>query len=276
MKDILSPCHLPVLARLARSRALLAFDYDGVLAPLVPKPSGAVMRAGTRALLGQIARLYPCAVVSGRAWRDTRKFVRGIPAVVVGNHGFELGAELPVASEVLERVEAWRRQLASDLAGVPGVFFEEKRCTLAVHYGLTRTWRRSGGAVHEAAERLRGARLLQGKKVLNILPSHFPTKGDAVRALLARDGLETALYAGDDVTDEDVFEIGPPAVLGIHVGPGRSLAQYRLRSQSDIDALIGLLISLRAAGRGGPLPSKGARRPASGSRDRGTPGGTTT
>ncbi len=249
MKDILSPRHRPVLVQLARSRALLAFDYDGVLAPLVRKPSGARMRARTRALLRQIARLYPCAVVSGRAWRDTRRFVRGIPAVVVGNHGFELGSELPVPGEVLERVRGWRRQLESDLARVPGVFFEDKRSTLAVHYGLARTWRRSGAAVHAAAERLHGARLVQGKKVLNLLPSHFPTKGDAVRALLARGGLETALYAGDDVTDEDVFEIGPPAVLGIHVGRGRSLAQFKLRLQGDVDVLLRLLIELRGTWR---------------------------
>jgi trehalose 6-phosphate phosphatase len=249
MKDILSPRQRVVLAQLARSSALLAFDYDGVLAPLVKNPSGAWMRARTRALLRQVAGLYPCAVVSGRAWRDTRRFVRGVRAAVVGNHGFELGSELPVPREVLERVQEWRRQLATDLAKVPGVFFEDKRSTLAVHYGLARTWRRSGAAVHAAAERLHGARLVQGKKVLNVLPAHFPTKGDAVRALLARDGLETALYAGDDVTDEDVFEIGPPAVLGIHVGRGRSQAQYKLRSQDEIDALLGLLISLRGPGR---------------------------
>ncbi len=257
MKDILALRHRPVLAALARSPALLAFDYDGVLAPLVKYPSGAHMRARTRALLVQVARLYPCAVVSGRAWRDTRRFVDGVPAAVVGNHGFELGSELPVPREVLRAVRAWRRQLESDLASVPGVYFEDKRSTLAVHYSLCRAWRRAGAAVHAAAERLHGARLVQGKKVLSILPAHFPTKGDAVRALLAAEKLEMALYAGDDVTDEDVFEIGPPAVLGIHVGLGRSLAPYRLRSQRDVDALLRILIALRP--QSAPCPPRTSR-----------------
>lgn len=245
MKDILSPRHRHVLEALARAPALLAFDYDGVLAPLVTRPAGTRMRPGTRRLLRRVAALYPCAVVSGRSWRDTSRFVSGLVPTVVGNHGFELGEEAPVPPDVLERVLAWKRELEASLAGVPGIHFEYKRSTLAVHYGLSRAWRRAGREVHAAAERLHGARLVQGKKVLNVLPGHFPTKGDAVRALLARGRLETALYAGDDVTDEDVFGIGPPAVLGIHVGEGRSLAPYRLRAQTDIDALLEILVELR-------------------------------
>ena len=247
MKDILSARHRGVLEALARSPCLLAFDYDGVLAPLVRDPAGAFMRAPTRELLGRVARAYPCAVVSGRAWRDTHRFVGDLVPTVVGNHGYEIGEETPAPPEVLERVRGWELELGARLAGVPGVFFEQKRSTLAVHYGLTRRWRRSGQVVRAAAERLHGARLLEGKKVLNVLPSHFPTKGDAVRALLERHRLETALYAGDDVTDEDVFRIGPPAVLGIHVGRGRSLAPWRLRSQRDADALLERLLDLRGA-----------------------------
>ena len=249
MKDILSPRHRGVLEALAASPCLLAFDYDGVLAPLVRDPAGAFMRPRTRRLLRRLARLYPCAVVSGRAFRDTRRFVGDLVPTVVGNHGYEIGEETRTPPEVLDRVRAWERELRRRLAGVPGVFFEQKRTTLAVHYGLARTWRRSAEAVRAAAQNLHGARLLEGKKVLNVLPSHFPTKGDAVRALLERDGLETALYAGDDVTDEDVFRIGPPAVLGIHVGRGRSLAPWCLPSQRDADALLERLLELRDGGR---------------------------
>jgi trehalose 6-phosphate phosphatase len=246
MKDILLPRHRPALERFARLPALLAFDYDGVLVPLVKDPTGTRMRERTRRLLRALAGAYPCAVVSGRAWRDVASYVDGLVPMVVGNHGYELGEEVPVPPEILERVKGWEAELAAALAGVPGLYFEEKRCTLAVHYGRSRRWRSAGKAVRAAAERLHGARLVQGKKVVNILPGHFPTKGDAVRALLARGGLETALYCGDDVTDEDVFEIGQPAVLGIHVGEGRSLAPFRLRSQRDTDRLLEVLLQLRS------------------------------
>jgi trehalose 6-phosphate phosphatase len=265
MKDLLHPRHRPALLRFVgeSQRILLAFDYDGVLAPLVRDPSGAVMRPETRNLLARLGTRYPVAVVSGRAWRDTHRFVGDIVHTVVGNHGFELGRPLPVPASVVRKVRGWRRDLARSLSGVPGVYFEDKRSTLAVHYGLTRAWRRSEAAVYEAANRLAGTRLVGGKKVLNILPHDFPDKGDAVRALVARLGCNAALYAGDDVTDEDVFELGPPLVFGVHVGDGPSLARWRVPTQERVDELLEVLVAARPARRRsdgqGRLDGRGAR-----------------
>jgi len=254
MKDLLHPRHRPAIARLvgvgAPERLLLAFDYDGVLAPLVARnPRGAGMRPRTRALLAELAGRHPVAVVSGREWRDTHRFVGDIVAHVVGNHGFELGHPVPVPRRVLRQVRAWRHELERALAGVPGVHFEDKRSTLSIHYGLARGWRRSEKAVYEAANRLQGTRLIPGKKVLNVLPGSFPNKGDAIRALVARLDCTSALYLGDDVTDEDVFELGPPLVFGVHVGPGASLAPWRLASQERVDDLLELLLEARPAAR---------------------------
>lgn len=250
MKDLLRPRHLRALARFMGAgtgragRVLLAFDYDGVLAPLVKKPSGARMRSSTRALLARVARLHPVAVVSGRAWKDCARFVDGLAPIVVGNHGFELGHPVPVPASVLRKVRGWRGQLERSLDGIDGIHFEDKRSTLAVHYGLSRDWRRAERVVYEAANQLEGTRLLPGKKVLNVLPRDFPTKGDAVRTLVARLGCEGTVYLGDDVTDEDVFAIGPPLVFGVHVGKGPSLAPWRLHAQADVDRLMEFLIAL--------------------------------
>jgi trehalose 6-phosphate phosphatase len=264
MKDLLHPRHRPALARFvgidAPGKVLLAFDYDGVLAPLVKDPGGASMRARTRNLLARLGRHYTVAVVSGRAWKDTNRFVGGIAQHVVGNHGFELGHAVPVPAAVLRQVRGWRGQLERALAGVPGVHFEDKRSTLAIHYGLTRSWRRSERAVYEAANQLAGTRLIPGKKVLNVLPHDFPSKGDAVRALLARLGLEAALYAGDDVTDEDVFAVGAPLVFGVHVGKGPSLAPWRIRTQVAMDELLELLLAARVRGAAAASPSRAAPR----------------
>jgi trehalose 6-phosphate phosphatase len=262
MKDLLNPRHRTALARfvgeLAPAPVLLAFDYDGVLAPLVRDPGGAHMRPRTRRLLARVARRYPVAVVSGRAWQDISRFVGPIVPTIVGNHGFELGRPVPVPASVLRQVRAWRRQLEAELAGIAGIHFEDKRSTLAIHYGLSRGWRRAERAVYEAANGLDGTRLIPGKKVLNVLPHDFPSKGDAVRTLVARLGCEAALYVGDDVTDEDAFAIGAPLVFGVHIGPGPSLAPWRLASQDEIDALLERLLALRAprravARRGVPL-----------------------
>ena len=45
MKHILSPANVGVLAQLAWSRVLLAFDFDGTLAPIVADRDQAAMRA---------------------------------------------------------------------------------------------------------------------------------------------------------------------------------------------------------------------------------------
>ena len=254
MKDVLHRRHRAALARFVarggpadpRARpVLLAFDYDGVLAPLVRKPSGAYMRPRTRVLLARLARHYPVAVVSGRAWKDVAGFVDGLAPTIVGNHGFELGHPARVPAAVLRKVRRWRRRLERALAGVDGIHFEDKRSTLAVHYGLARSWRRAERAVYEAANQLEGTRLIPGKKVLNVLPHDFPSKGDAVRALVAKLGCEGAVYVGDDVTDEDAFAVGAPLVFGVHVGKGPSLAPWRLAEQRDVDRLIQVLLDAR-------------------------------
>lgn len=266
MKDVLHQRHRAALDRFllgsdgAPARVLFTFDYDGVLAPLVRDPNGAVMRPRTRELLGRLARERPVAVVSGRAWKDVWAFVGGVVPTLVGNHGFELGRPAAVPASIARKVRGWRRRLEGALAGVPGIHFEDKRSTLAVHYGLSRAWRRAEKAVYEAANQLEGTRLIPGKKVLNVLPRDFPSKGDAVRALVARFGCDAALYVGDDVTDEDAFAVGAPLVFGIHVGKGPSLAPWCLRTQADVDRLLERLLR---AGRGvaaGPA-SRGHARP---------------
>jgi trehalose 6-phosphate phosphatase len=269
----LAASHRGELTRLAAARTLLAFDYDGVLAPLIRDPHGAEMRASTRKLLRAVVARWPVAVVSGRAYADTLRLSHGIASTVVGNHGFELGHARPVPRAVLALVQGWRRALEEALDGEP-VYFEDKRSTLAIHYGLERRWRRVETAVHDAAGALDGARLVHGKKVLNVLPAGFPNKGDAILALLGKLRLDVALYVGDDVTDEDAFRVGPPRVVGVRVGPGRTLAPWRLADQRSVDLLLDRLASLRAApprrsrsGAGavrastGPARAEAARRP---------------
>ncbi len=243
--DFLAGARAPVLAELAAARLLVAFDYDGVLAPLVTAPDGRTMRPRTARLLGELARRYPVAVVSGRAFRDLSRLAPGRDLLRVGNHGFELGRAVAVPRAVLAQVAGWEREIGRRLAGFPGWHVEHKRSTLSIHFGMGEDWRRVGRAVGAAARHLRGARLLPGKKVLNVIPASFPTKGDAILSILARRRLDVALFLGDDRTDEDVFRIGAPRVVGVRVGAGRTEARWRLRSQDEVDEVLERLRVLR-------------------------------
>jgi trehalose 6-phosphate phosphatase len=146
---------------------------------------------------------------------------------------------------VLALVAEWEVEVAARLAGIPGWHVEHKRSTLSIHYGMGNDWRTVERAVRAAGRALKGARLLPGKKVLNVIPSSFPTKGDAVRRLLARYRMDVALFLGDDMTDEDVFRIGAPVVVGVRVGPGRTVAPWRIRSQENVDQVLERLRVLR-------------------------------
>jgi trehalose-6-phosphatase len=58
MDDILAPHNRATLADFATSNLLVAFDYDGTLAPLAPTPAQAPMRAATRDLLCAVVHRY--------------------------------------------------------------------------------------------------------------------------------------------------------------------------------------------------------------------------
>jgi trehalose 6-phosphate phosphatase len=254
MRDILAPAQRHLLERFARSRTLVALDYDGTLAPIVADPGRAAMRASTRRLLAQVARAFPSVVISGRSRSDVARRLRGIPlASIVGNHGLE---SWQTGSRPPREVRRWIPLLEERLAGIQGITIEDKRLSLAVHYRSAHEKKKARAAILAAAARLDQARLLGGKQVLNILPAGGPDKGLALERERARRACDAAIYVGDDETDEDVFALGPPRrLLGIRVGRRRgSAAAYYIRTQAEIDRLLDRLATLRTslpARRGG-------------------------
>jgi trehalose 6-phosphate phosphatase len=245
MKDILSRASLDVLQQFAWSKVLLAFDYDGTLAPIVADPEHASMRGSTRRLLAAIAERYPCIVVSGRSRRDVAHRMEGIPLQqIVGNHGIEpwLGT-VPVREEVSRCAPI----LEECLSSLKGVRIENKAFSISVHYRRSREKKKAVAAILEAAARLGSVRVIGGKEVVNILPDGLPHKGTALESERERLGCDTALYLGDDQTDEDVFALDQPGrLLGIRVGASRaSQAAYFVRSKTAVDQLLRLLLELR-------------------------------
>jgi len=269
MRDILSRTSREVLGRFAGSRTLLAFDFDGTLAPIVADPDRATMRASTRRLLGLVALLYPCVVISGRSRADVRRRVRGVRlAEVIGNHGIEGWAATAPARREVRR---WVPFLEERLGGLPGVTVEDKGLSLAVHYRRSREKRKARARILAAAAALGEARLLGGKQVLNILPAGAPHKGLALERARTRLGCDAAIYLGDDETDEDVFALDQPGpLLGIRVGrKNSSSAAYCIRTQAEIDRLLRALLALTrgwlAGGQAASGPPGARRR-----RERGT------
>ncbi len=245
MRDILARANRDVLERFASSRAMLALDFDGTLAPIVTEPGRAAMRSSTRRLLRRVARVYPTVVLSGRARADVERRVLGLGlAGVIGNHGIE---PWHTRARPAGQARRWVPLLEERLYGLRGVVIEDKGLSLTVHYRLSREKRKARARILAAVARLDRARLLGGKQVVNVLPAGAPHKGRALERARTRLGCETAIYVGDDDTDEDVFSLDQPGLLlGIRVGRRKaSAAAYCIRGQSGIDRLLRTLLALR-------------------------------
>jgi len=253
MRDILARANRDVLEQYACSSTLLAFDFDGTLAPIVADPGRAAMRPRTRRLLTRAAEAYPCIVISGRSRGDTRRRLRGVRlAGVIGNHGLE---PWTTPARTGREVRRWVRVLEERLGGIQGVVVEDKGLSLSVHYRAARQRTLARAHVLDAAAGLGRARLVGGKLVLNILPAGAPGKGHALEHARDRLGCDTAVYVGDDETDEDVFALDQPGqLLAIRVGrKATSSAAYFIRGQAEIDGLLrSLLASRRGRGACGP------------------------
>lgn len=249
MKRVLSPRNVDVLAQFAWSHVLLAFDFDGTLAPIVADRDAARMRSSTRKLFDRVCRLYPCAVISGRSRDDVASRLKGLPVkFIMGNHGLEPGEHMSTfegqTATVLPTIE-------EALASFQGVDVEDKRFSLAVHYRRSRRKRDARKAIYEAVARLPiPMRTIPGKLVVNVLPVKAPHKGDALLRLRAEEEADTAIYVGDDATDEDVFEIDQPGrLMSVRIGRANSSsAAYYVRSQWEIDAFLSRLARLRKDG----------------------------
>jgi trehalose 6-phosphate phosphatase len=246
-----------VLAAFAASNVLLAFDFDGTLAPIARTPAAARMRPVTRRLLARVARSYPCVVISGRPLEDLTRLLRRVPVWhVVGDHGFESDRDNGAQGA---HVRDWADRLRAQLAPIRGLVIEQKKNSVTLHYRQVRDKTQARAAIADAVSHLADARAIGGAEAVNLLPYAGPHKGSALLQARRAFACDTAMYVGDDDTDEDAFTSdSADRLLSIRVGTRKpSSAGYHLRTQRDIDALLRALIALRA----NPRRDRAARAP---------------
>lgn len=191
-----------LLERLAAEpgRAGLFLDFDGVLAPIVPRPDEAAAPRETRAELERLVGRYALvAVVSGREGGDVASRVGVERIEYVGSHGLEHDPQ----------ADRWRRRLAAFAADAPWApnDVELKGLGISFHYRDRPDEREAVRQLDAIADTAREEGLVAryGRKILEVLPPLGSNKGTAVRRLLDERGLSRGLVAGDDSTDIDSF-----------------------------------------------------------------------
>lgn len=241
MQNLLSIKGQAVLAETMRLRPLLAFDFDGTLAPIVSRPDDAHVSVALARRLDQLSRLLPVAIITGRRVDDVAPRLGFQPRYIIGNHGAE-DDEIARhgAGDALGTLRARLRTHAPSLRAA-GVDVEDKNYSVALHYRLAADRRE---ALDRIANVLDGAldrtRVFGGKCVVNVVPDDAPDKGDAFASLVERCGSASAVFVGDDVNDEAVFVRAQPHWLTIRVGRDdpASHARYYLDGPAEVGILL--------------------------------------
>ena len=255
-----------IVSKIKEARhAMLMFDFDGTLTPIVDTPEMAKLYEQTRVLLKSLARShnFTVAVVSGRAINDLQCKV-AVPGIIyAGNHGLEIeGPGMSFVHPIIDEIKPVLRViglvLKKTLGTMRGVVVEDKGLTLSVHYRLV-----DDEKAYEVksiventvgvAEVLGKVRTTPGKKVHEVRPNVPWDKGKAIKYIMKRYGKGgrksglLPIYLGDDLTDEDAFSVVESyGGIAVYVGGENnlSIASYYLNSSGEVDELIKELLRL--------------------------------
>jgi trehalose 6-phosphate synthase/phosphatase len=243
----------------AQEELVLLLDYDGTLVPLASLPDLARPDAELIAVLRDLSDAgLQLHLVSGRSREDLASWFGTLPITLWSEHGAwkreqgtEWTATIPVGREWMGPIRDILEQFA---ACTPGALIEEKQTSIAWHY---RTADPEFGARQALELKLilvdalhnQTLDILEGSKVIEIRPRGI-NKARVVERILLGGAPPSAIVAiGDDRTDEEMFAAMPPGSTSVHVGPGQTVAGYRI---ADSAAVRTLLAGLAAARRESP------------------------
>ena len=216
-------------------RLALFLDFDGTLVAIANRPDDVRLDPETREALAALSGLLAgaLAIVTGRDIPAVDRFLAPLRLSIAGVHGLvrrdaqghtyapTVDSGLPAAIE---------RAVFPFLAKHPDLLVERKYGALALHY---RAHPELEQASIEAMENVVGelpeAEIKRGKMVVEV-KAIGGNKGAAIADFLNEKPFagRRAVFAGDDVTDEDAFVlVNSRDGISIKVGPGVTHATYR-------------------------------------------------
>ena len=249
LRPLLGPQGLAALAALVRAPALFAFDFDGTLAPIRPRPDDVHVSATIALRLEKLARARPVAIVTGRRIADVRERLGFTPAWIIGNHGAEDEGDPDAAALAFHALDALRERLRAredGLAGA-GVSVEDKGQSLALHFRTAPDRDVASAMIEDVlAGFTTTLHVFGGKLVYNAVAADAPDKAVAVQRLIARAGVQAAFFVGDDVNDEPVFVAAQPQWVTVRIGCERreSAARFCIDGPHEMAGVLDRILAL--------------------------------
>jgi len=209
-------------ALLARpAEAMLAFDFDGVLSPIVADPDQAYAHPDALPVLRRLAwRVGTLAIVTGRpaavvvrlgGFAEVSELAGLLVAGHYGEERWDARTGETTAPPVAPGVEAVRQKLPGLLRqwGAPeGTSIEDKGRAVAVHVRRTSDPDAAldllSGPVADLA-RAEGLSVQPGRMVMELKPAGMD-KGAVLRTLVGETGARTVMYSGDDLGDLPAYD----------------------------------------------------------------------
>lgn len=250
MKSLWAQENQQALDGLATKKSVLAFDFDGTLAPIVRDPEQARANDECLNLLRKLSPIYNVIILSGRSRSDLIKRIPIDGLTLIGNHGMETNeTSKALLLEHHTTCQKWINQLKRLISldqQLADLFIEDKNYSLAIHFRNIEKTTEIRPKIEKIIRSLAPPpRVVPGKSVVNLLPANAPNKGTALRDLLKDKEGRPALFVGDDDTDEDVFALSMPGLISIRVGNKKSSqAQFYINRQSEITRLLQTLLAL--------------------------------
>ena len=249
LRPLLGPQGLAALAALVRSPALFAFDFDGTLAPIRPRPDDVQVSATIALRLEKLARVRPVAIVTGRRIADVRGRLGFVPSWIIGNHGAEDDGDPDAASRAHQALDALRERLLAREEGLSraGIVVEDKGQSLALHFRTAPDREAAAAMIEDVLAGFTPAlHVFGGKLVYNAVAADAADKAVAVRRLLARAGVQAAFFAGDDVNDEPVFAAAQQGWVTVRIGCDRreSAARFCIDGPQEMAGVLDRILAL--------------------------------
>ena len=195
--------------------ALVAVDFDGTLAPIVPDPAAAKALPAAVTALRELAPLIgTLAVITGRPAATAVEYgsLDQVPGIVVlgayGRQRWHDGQlETPPAPEGLAVARERLAGILADAAAPDGTWIEDKGDALAVH---TRRAADPAAALEQVRAPLltlaaeTALRAEPGRLVIELRPAGAD-KGVALTELARQRGRSAVMFCGDDLGDLPAF-----------------------------------------------------------------------